>query len=202
MKLFKPSPRYLTRLRVVITLWATGFLTLGILIAWLVSLDIETTSQATRIVQAVMIADLLWYLPALKMVQSSYRARIYQFDDDEITIKSGWWTESVRLLSACQAEKIIETVVVTEVVMREGTLGVIEKIVEVVVTPTPIPPSDVPPTPVPQLADTVVIGMQQEPDSLHPLFGSMTANSVIRAWRCGWLKTCVGRLMARCSSVV
>jgi membrane protein YdbS with pleckstrin-like domain len=30
------------------------------------------------------------------MVQSSYRARIYQFDDDEITIKSGWWTESVR----------------------------------------------------------------------------------------------------------
>src|SRR4030042_932586 len=170
MKLFKPSPRYLTRLRVVITLWATGFLTLGILIAWLVSLDIETTSQATRIVQAVMIADLLWYLPALKMVQSSYRARIYQFDDDEITIKSGWWTESVRLLSACQAEKIIETVVVTEVVMREGTLGVIEKIVEVVVTPTPIPPTDVPPAPVLQPAETVVIGMQQEQGSIHTLF--------------------------------
>jgi membrane protein YdbS with pleckstrin-like domain len=81
---------------VVITLWATGFLTLGILIAWLVSLDVDSTSQATRIVQAVMIADLLWFLPALKMVQSSYRARTYQFDDDEITIKSGWWTESVR----------------------------------------------------------------------------------------------------------
>jgi membrane protein YdbS with pleckstrin-like domain len=81
---------------VVITLWAIGFLTLGILIAWLVSLDVESTSQATRIVQAVIISDLLWYLPALKMVQSSYRARIYQFDDDEITIKTGWWTESVR----------------------------------------------------------------------------------------------------------
>ena len=108
----------------------------------------------------------------------------------------------VLMLSACQAEKIIETVVVTEVVMREGTPEVIEKIVEVVVTPTPVPPTDVPPAPVLQPADTVVIGMQQEPDSLHPLFGSMTANSVIRAWRCGWLKTCVGRLMARCSSVV
>jgi membrane protein YdbS with pleckstrin-like domain len=81
---------------VVITLWAIGFLTLGILIAWLVSLDVESTSQATRIVQAVIISDLLWYLPALKMVQSSYRARKYQFDDDEITIKTGWWTESVR----------------------------------------------------------------------------------------------------------
>jgi peptide/nickel transport system substrate-binding protein len=87
----------------------------------------------------------------------------------------------ILLLSACQAEKIIETVVVTEVVMREGTPEVIEKIVEVVVTPTPIPPTEVPPAPVLQPADTVVIGMQQEPDSLHPLFGSMTANSVIRA---------------------
>lgn len=96
MNLFKPSPRYLTRLRVVITLWATGFLILGVLIAWLVSLDIESTNQATRIVQGVIIADLLWYLSALKMVQSSYRARTYQFDDDEITVKSGWWTESVR----------------------------------------------------------------------------------------------------------
>jgi hypothetical protein len=27
----------------------------------------------------------------------------------------------------------------------------------------------------------LVIGMQQEPDSLHPLFGSMSANAVIRA---------------------
>src|SRR4030043_1038280 len=123
MNIFKPSPRYLTRLRVVITLWATGFLTLGILIAWLVSLDVESTGQATRIVQGVIIADLLWYLPALKMVQSSYRARIYQFDDDEITIKSGWWTESVRLLSACQAEKIIEKGVGTGVGLGGGDLG-------------------------------------------------------------------------------
>ncbi len=32
----------------------------------------------------------------------------------------------VLMLSACQAEKIIETVVVTEIVMREGTPEVIE----------------------------------------------------------------------------
>jgi membrane protein YdbS with pleckstrin-like domain len=81
---------------VVVTLWATGFLAIGILIAWLVSLNVENTSQVTRIVQGVIVADLLWYLLALKMVQATYRSRIYQMDEDEITIRSGWWTESVR----------------------------------------------------------------------------------------------------------
>jgi membrane protein YdbS with pleckstrin-like domain len=96
MNIFKPSPRYLTRLRVVITLWAAGLLILGILVGWLFSLNVDNTNQATRIVQVVVISDLVWYLPALKIVQSSYRARTYQFDEDEITIRSGWWTESVR----------------------------------------------------------------------------------------------------------
>jgi membrane protein YdbS with pleckstrin-like domain len=59
-------------------------------------LFVDSTSQATRIVHGVIIADIIWYLPALKMVQSTYRARCYQFDEDEIIIKTGWWTESVR----------------------------------------------------------------------------------------------------------
>lgn len=96
MNIFKPNPRYLTRLRVVISLWAAGLLILGILIAGLVSLNVENTAKATRIIQAVIIADLIWYLPALKIVKSSYKARTYQFDEYEIIIQSGWWTESVR----------------------------------------------------------------------------------------------------------
>jgi peptide/nickel transport system substrate-binding protein len=94
------------------------------------------------------------------------------------------------ILAACQPATIIETVVVTEVVMKEGTPEVVEKVVEVVVTPTPIPPTAMAPTPIPQLSDTVVIGMQQEPDSLHPLFGSMSANAVIRS---AFLVGCLGQ---------
>jgi len=94
------------------------------------------------------------------------------------------------LLSACQPERIIETVVVTEEVMVEGTPQVIERIVEVVVTPTAVPPTDVPPAPEMEKVDTAVIGMQQEPDSLHPLFGSMSANAVIRA---AFLMGCLGQ---------
>ena len=96
MNVFKPSPRYLIRLRVIVTLWAVGLMALGIVSAWLVSLNVESTKQATRILQAVIVADLLWYVPAIKMVQSSYKARTYQFDQDEIIIQSGWWTESIR----------------------------------------------------------------------------------------------------------
>jgi membrane protein YdbS with pleckstrin-like domain len=96
MDIFKPSPRYLTRLRVVISLWAVGLLLLGILLAWLVSLNFENMGQATRIVQIVLFADLLWYVPAMLLIQSAYKTRLYKFDQDEITIHSGWWTESIR----------------------------------------------------------------------------------------------------------
>ena len=96
----------------------------------------------------------------------------------------------VLLITACEPESIIETVIVTEVVMKEGTPEVIEKVVEMVVTPTAVPPTDIPPTPELQKVDTAVIAMQQEPDSLHPLFGSMSANAVIRA---GFLVGCLGQ---------
>ena len=96
MNVFRPSPRYLTRLRVVTSLWAVSFLVLGILIAGLVSLEARHTRQATIILQAVILTDLAWYLPALYLVRSSYKARSYNFSSEEIIVQSGWWTRSVR----------------------------------------------------------------------------------------------------------
>lgn len=81
-------------------------------------------------------------------------------------------------LGACAQEPIIETVIVTEVVEKEGTPEVIERVIERVVTPTAVPPTDVPPPPELQPADTVVIAMQQEPDTLHPLIGSMSVRTI------------------------
>ena len=78
------------------------------------------------------------------------------------------------VLSACapaQPETIIQTVIVTEVV--EGTP--VERVIEKVVTPTPVPPTEAPPTPVPQPADTLVFAMQQEPDTLHSQLSTMSA---------------------------
>ena len=59
MNVFKPSPRYLTRLRVMISLWAVVFLALGILTARLVSLDVRYIRQSTLILQTVILFDLI-----------------------------------------------------------------------------------------------------------------------------------------------
>lgn len=74
------------------------------------------------------------------------------------------------VLAACQpAAPVVQTVIVTEEVLVEGTPVVQERVI--VVTPTPQPPTEAPPTPVPQPVDTVVLALQQEPDTLHPLIG-------------------------------
>ena len=91
-------------------------------------------------------------------------------------------------LSGCQSQPPTPAAVPT------GTPIVVEKVVEkvvtsapqivekvVVVTPTPVPPTPVPPTAVPKTSDTIVIGMQQEPDSLHPYITSMTASNKVLA---------------------
>ena len=81
------------------------------------------------------------------------------------------------VLGACApaAAPVIQTVVVTQEVMVEGT----PQVKEVVVTATPVPTEAPPPTAVPQPADTVVLALQQEPDTLHPLIGSMMARTIV-----------------------
>ena len=49
------------------------------------------------------------------------------------------------LLSACKPEKVIETVVVTEIVEKQGATQIVEKVVEKLITPTPVPPTEVVP---------------------------------------------------------
>lgn len=86
------------------------------------------------------------------------------------------------ILAACTPTTVVQTVVVTEIV--EG------QTVERVVTATPIPATAVPPTPVPAAADTIVLALQQEPDTLHPLIGSMMARTIVNsAWQVG----CMGQ---------
>jgi peptide/nickel transport system substrate-binding protein len=85
------------------------------------------------------------------------------------------------LLAACQADPIVETVIVTEIIEIEGTPQVVENVIEVVVTPTAVPPTEPPPTPEPEESFIAVIAMQQEPDTLHPLIGAMSARNQVMA---------------------
>jgi peptide/nickel transport system substrate-binding protein len=86
-------------------------------------------------------------------------------------------------LSACaptpvvSTVEVVKTVVVTQEVMVAGT----PQVQEVVVTATPEPtmaPTEPPPM---QPTDTVVLALQQEPDTLHPGVGSMMARTIALA---------------------
>lgn len=82
-------------------------------------------------------------------------------------------------LAACGApaapQTIIQTVVVTEMVA--GTP--VEKVVEKLVTPTPVPPTQPAPTAAPKPTDTIVFAMQQEPDTLHSQLSTMSSTSFV-----------------------
>ena len=92
------------------------------------------------------------------------------------------------MLSACgpTAEPVVVTappVVVTKIVEVAGTPQTVVETVEVQVPVTVAAPTDtpLPPTPVAQPADTVVLALQQEPDTLHPGVGSMMARTIALA---------------------
>jgi peptide/nickel transport system substrate-binding protein len=82
---------------------------------------------------------------------------------------------------------VVETVPVevTRIIQEEGQERTVVEtvIVEVAKEVTPVPPTPVPPTPVPELqeSDTVVIAMQQEPDTLHTAISSMSASNYVMA---------------------
>jgi putative membrane protein len=94
---FKPSPQYLTKLRLVTTLVALLILVSGLLLSWLLSTDPEIGADGGRtVVIVVAIADAIWYLPALLLTGSYYRSLSYEIQDDEVIVRVGIWTKSVK----------------------------------------------------------------------------------------------------------
>ncbi len=74
-------------------------------------------------------------------------------------------------------EKVVTQVVTQQVQVVQTQVVTQEK--QVVVTATPVPATAVP-TAKPQVAsDTVVLALQQEPDTLHPGIGSMMARTIV-----------------------
>lgn len=83
-------------------------------------------------------------------------------------------------LAACQPQtvEVVKTVIVTQEVEVEGETVIQEVVVTATPEPTAAPteaPAAAPLTP----ADTIVLALQQEPDTLHPLIGSMMARTIV-----------------------
>lgn len=97
MRTFNPSPQYLNKMRLVITIVALIILLSSALIAWFVSLDegVETDIVLLVVIYTT-VADLLWWVPALILAQAYFRSLSYEVQNDEVIVRAGIWTKSVK----------------------------------------------------------------------------------------------------------
>ena len=96
-KTFKPNPKYLTKLRLNITIVALLILAGGILLGWLMSFDREIGMSGFRIVVIVTaILDAVWWVPAMLVTGPYYHSLSYEIQDDEVIVRAGILTKSVK----------------------------------------------------------------------------------------------------------
>ena len=96
-KTFKPSPKYLGKLRLVITIIALLILASGVLLGWLMSLDKSIGASGFRIVVIITaILDAIWWVPGMLLTGPYYHSLSYEIQDDEVIVRVGIWTKSVK----------------------------------------------------------------------------------------------------------
>jgi len=96
-KTFRPSPKYLSKLRLIITMVALAILVSGVLLGWLMSFDPEIGVGGFRtVVLVVAIVDALWWVPGMLLTGPYYRSLSYEVRDDEVIVRAGIWTKSVK----------------------------------------------------------------------------------------------------------
>ena len=96
-RVFKPSPQYLTKLRLVWTLIALIILLSGMLFGFLISLDETVGSKAIWTATWITLGlNLLWWLPAMLLSRPYYNSLSYEIQDDEVIVRAGIITRSVK----------------------------------------------------------------------------------------------------------
>jgi uncharacterized membrane protein YdbT with pleckstrin-like domain len=92
---FKPSPRYRGKLYLVATVPAVVIMLVGLPLYWLAGRD-DGLLAAIVVIGIVLLANLVWYLPTLLLINSYFRSLVYEIQDDEVIVHVGIWTKSVK----------------------------------------------------------------------------------------------------------
>lgn len=94
-QILQPSPRYRSKLILVLTVVAAIVLLLGLLLAGRV-IEEKGIQEAGGFIVVVVFLNLVWYLPSLLLVRAYCRSLTYEIQDDEIIVRVGIWTKSVK----------------------------------------------------------------------------------------------------------
>lgn len=94
-KFFNPNPKYLAKMRLIMTLIAVLVMGLGALMGWLIGLD-EGPRVGSYVTIGFFIGDLAWWLPAMILAGFYFRSLKYEIRNDEVIVHVGIWTKSVK----------------------------------------------------------------------------------------------------------
>jgi len=95
--ILQPSSRYLSKMRLIITVAALLFLIGSVAVVWLVSRDAAVyENDQTLLYGGAILLNLLWYVPAMLLTGPYYRSLSYEIQDDEVIVRAGIWTHSVK----------------------------------------------------------------------------------------------------------
>jgi uncharacterized membrane protein YdbT with pleckstrin-like domain len=92
---FKPSPKYLYKMLLLITLLALVIPVGGVLLSWLIGRE-EGVAAGVTTLMVVLVADVAWWVPALVLTGPYYRSLSYEIQDDEVIVRVGILTQSVK----------------------------------------------------------------------------------------------------------
>ena len=92
-----PSPKYLTRMRLVATIIALAILTGGLLLATILAAGGEVRVRgALFFLFIIAVLDGAWWLVAMFLIGPYFRSLRYEIQDDEVVVRAGIWTKSVK----------------------------------------------------------------------------------------------------------
>jgi membrane protein YdbS with pleckstrin-like domain len=93
---FKPSTKYLTKLRVNLTLVALAVMVGAVVLGLLLSLDSDIGLGGLILILVAAVLDALWWIPAMFLSGPYYRSLSYEIQDDEVIVHVGILTKSVK----------------------------------------------------------------------------------------------------------
>jgi uncharacterized membrane protein YdbT with pleckstrin-like domain len=92
-----PSPKYLTRMRLVATIIALAILTGGLVLATILAAGRDVgAASALFVLFIITFLDGAWWLVAMFLMGPYYRSLRYEIQDDEVVVHAGIWTKSVK----------------------------------------------------------------------------------------------------------
>lgn len=92
---FKPGPTYLAKMILIILLIGLAGFTVVALLGWVIAQD-EGAYAGRMFLQIGSLVNLAWLVPALILAGPYYRSLVYEIHDDEVIVRVGIWTKSVK----------------------------------------------------------------------------------------------------------